>query len=249
MSPIRIVQITDTHLRTPPGPLRGMEKTTDESLIQVLKHVKSAEKDFLLCTGDLSDTPDARTYQRLIELLTPLSVPVYCLPGNHDDPEIAADTCARSNLLWQKIIDLDQWVIIMLDSFLRDETHGQLGDKELNFLNDQLKIFHNRHILICLHHHPIHTGSMWMDEIMLKDGDQFFDVVDQFTHIRGILWGHIHQEFDKMRRGIRLLGSPSTCRQFKPDEDDFIIDDNHPGFRELILHGDGSIDTRVYRCP
>jgi len=249
MQPIRIIQITDTHLKTPPGPLRGMEKSTDESLLQVLKHVETAAKDFLLFTGDLSDTPDARTYQRLIELLTPLGVPVYCLPGNHDDPRLAAATCANTGLLWQKIIDLDHWVIIMLNSFLPDVTHGELGAEELNFLRAQLEYYVDRHILICLHHHPIHTGSMWMDEIMLKDGDEFFAIVDQYTHIRGILWGHIHQEFDEMREGVRLLGSPSTCRQFKPDEHIFTVDDNHPGFRELILHGNGNIDTRVHRCP
>jgi len=248
MSPVRIIQITDMHLSVPAAPLRGMDQTTEESLLEVLKYVETAEKDLILCTGDLAETPDEKTYQRLVELLSPLDTPIYCLPGNHDDPETAEISCIDTRLSWDKTIELENWVILMLDSFLRDVTHGELGSDELEFLESKLKQYPGKHILICLHHHPVETGSSWMDEIMLADGTEFLDIIDQYSHIRAVLWGHIHQEFDELRDQIRMLGTPSTCRQFKPDEHQFLLDKSNPGFRELILNTNGTVNTKIFRC-
>mgnify|MGYP000213876501 CR=1 FL=1 len=30
------------------------------------------------------------------------------------------------------------------------------------------------------------------------------------------LFGHVHQQFDVRRKGVRLMAVPSTCAQFKP---------------------------------
>ncbi|HID83008.1 MAG TPA: phosphodiesterase [Chromatiales bacterium] len=245
---VRIVQITDMHLRMPPGPLRGMARSTEDTLIQVLKYVERSDKDLILCTGDLADTPDEKTYRRLIELLTPLDSPVFCLPGNHDDPALAKIISKGTALIWEKIIEAGDWLIIMLDSYLKGVIHGQLGKHELDFLRVTLDNNPDKYTLVCLHHHPVKTGSKWMDDIMLQDYAALFSILKQHKQVKGLLWGHIHQEFEEKMDGILFLGTPSTCRQFKAQEDQFALDNSPPAYRELELLDSGEIKTSVIRC-
>jgi Icc protein len=59
----------------------------------------------------------------------------------------------------------------------------------------------------------------------------------------------VHQQFDGVRRNghgdLRLMATPSSCVQFLPRADDFALDDRPPGYRQLVLHADGRIDTQV----
>jgi 3',5'-cyclic-AMP phosphodiesterase len=64
-----------------------------------------------------------------------------------------------------------------------------------------------------------------------------------------MVWGHVHQQFDSRRKGVRLLSVPSTCAQFLPHADQFALDPSPPGYRRLTLCADGSIDTEVIRVP
>jgi Icc protein len=65
--------------------------------------------------------------------------------------------------------------------------------------------------------------------------------------VRGLVWGHVHQALDEQRGGLTLMSTPSTCFQFVPRRDDFAIDYVAPGYRQIRLHPDGRIETRVRR--
>ena len=43
------------------------------------------------------------------------------------------------------------------------------------------------------------------------------------------------------------MATPATCIQFKPDSNHFALDTLQPGWREIELHPDGRIETRVKR--
>jgi Icc protein len=96
-----------------------------------------------------------------------------------------------------------------------------------------------------LHHHPVEMGSRWLDGIGLANAGEFWRVIDSHTHVRGIVWGHVHQEYDGERNGVRLLGTPSTCAQFLPKSDRYAVDSRPPAYRRFNLHDDGRIDTEV----
>jgi 3',5'-cyclic-AMP phosphodiesterase len=49
-----------------------------------------------------------------------------------------------------------------------------------------------------------------------------------------------------VRRSVRLLSTPSTCAQFQPRSNDFVIDNLPPAYRLLTLHSNGAIDTGVH---
>jgi Icc protein len=91
------------------------------------------------------------------------------------------------------------------------------------------------------------VGSPWLDEIRLNNAEDLFAILDHQPQVRGLVFGHIHQAFSAERKGVALLGAPSTCIQFLPGSQDFALDAATPGFRWLELHPDGGIDTGIER--
>ena len=246
---VRVVQITDTHLfRDPAAEL--LKLNTQESFERVLELIDKNEQhvDVFLGTGDIAQDASSEAYLRFIKGMRHFSAPLYWIPGNHDRRSVMDQTPGGSAAL-QDRIDAGNWQIVMLDSAVDDEVHGWLAPAELQRLEEALTVTEQqgRHVLVCLHHNPVPGNSHWMEGIGLRNAAQFFAVLDQFTCVRAVLYGHIHQTLDFERRGVRYLCTPSTCIQFKQAVTDFALDDRNPAYRWLQLHPDGSIETAVER--
>lgn len=242
-----LVQITDSHLFGDPAEsLLGLP--TSESLKAVVELVvqEQPEVDLVLATGDISQDASISSYHNFSELVAPVAAPMRWLPGNHDDPEIQQKAAIGQD--WsQTVLDLPGWRIIMLDSSVPGAVHGYLGTDQFELLEQALASAAEAHVMVCLHHHPVSVASDWLDSIGLRNGDEFFAVLDRYPSVRCVLWGHIHQELDRLRNGVRLLASPSTCIQFAPESKSFTLDSRLPGYRWLRLHPDGHIETAVSR--
>jgi len=63
--------------------------------------------------------------------------------------------------------------------------------------------------------------------------------------VRLLVFGHVHQPYEDEHNGIQVIGTPSTCRQFKPGSDDFDVDERPPAYRRITLHADGSNDNEL----
>jgi len=244
---LRLIQFSDPHLFTDPeGRIKGV--CSHESLRAVLAHARARHwnADALLLTGDLvHDEPGGYVHVR--ELFGALGKTVYCLPGNHDD--LPAYTAALSGAPFQLggHIDFPHWRVVMLDSVVPGQVHGSLSAAELQRLEQCLSDAGDRHVLVALHHHPVALASRWLDEVRLQNSAELFAVTDRHPNVRGICWGHVHQQFDVRRKGVRLMAVPSTCAQFLPSSEDFAVDTAAPGYRRMTLHADGSIDSEVVR--
>ncbi len=248
-APVRVLQITDTHLFADPcAALVGVN--TQDSFSAVLELVRDRETkfDFILATGDLAQDGSLEAYTRLQSGLTAFGVPVYWLPGNHDIPATMRQCSDSGPVCAERDFRAGNWQVVLLDTHLPTAVGGRLNAEELQRLDDRLATFPEHHALICLHHHPVPVGSRWMDEIGLDNPDALFQVLDRHAQVRAVLWGHIHQDFSTLRNGVQLLASPSTCFQFKPRSPAFALDDARPGYRWLELHADGRVETGVQRA-
>lgn len=244
---IQLVQITDSHLGEHVGDdLLGMD--VDASLQQVIELVKQqhADSDLLLATGDLSNNGSQPSYRRFASMTTGLAKQVLWLPGNHDDLAAMQAAFTEGKPL-PRTARLGHWVIIMLDSRIPGAVGGRLSASELALLEQALNDSSDCHALVCLHHHPIEIDCNWLDQQRVENADAFFAVLDRFEHVRGVLWGHIHQQVDCERNGVRLMATPSSCIQFAPHQVGFKLDTLNPGYRWLHLHADGGIDTGIAR--
>jgi Icc protein len=235
-TPIRLIQITDTHILDDGMQSRSFEDfDTSDSLKSVVAKISADENnaDCIILTGDLVHEPSKNAYQKVADQLSPLTVPVMSLPGNHDDPQMMKYILGENGFDTGKILNIGSWLIILLDSRLENEHSGELTDTELEFLRTTLESNTDKHCLIALHHHPVSINSPWMDSMILKNTDDFLKVVDEFDNVRGIIWGHIHQRFESKRNDILLLGTPSTCKQFKPKVEAYAVDNKPPAYRKI----------------
>ncbi len=245
---IEVVQITDLHLLPDPDrTLLGVN--TEDSFRKVVDLARSQfwPPDVILLSGDLTQDPLAATYRRLDRFLRSLGVPCVCLPGNHDDPRIMRDELTSRNVYCSSQIVSDSWQIICLDSTRPGSESGHLSAENFRILEDHLDQYPEKFALICLHHHPLPIGSAWMDTMVVDNGTRFFDVLESHSRIGAVVCGHIHQAFATRFRNLQVLGTPSTCFQFKPGSDRFTLDDLAPGYRRLSLYPDGHFETAVFR--
>ncbi|WP_032633303.1 3',5'-cyclic-AMP phosphodiesterase [Pseudomonas syringae] len=246
-SSVLLVQLSDSHLfAEADGALLGM--STRDSLEKVVERVLAEQPqiDLVVASGDISQDGSVESYEAFRGISAQIAAPARWFAGNHDElPQM--EHVAQSDGLLDPVVDIGQWRVTLLDSAVPGSVPGFLADGQLQLLERSLSEAPDRHHLVCLHHHPVAIGCEWMAPIGLRNADALFAVLDQFAQVKAVLWGHVHQEFDQVRNGVRLLASPSTCIQFAPGSVDFKVDTLAPGYRWLRLHDDGRLETGVSR--
>jgi Icc protein len=247
MPALEILQFTDLHLVAETDqPLWNID--TCSSFLAVLEDARSRypTADLVLLTGDLAHQPDAAVYQWLAERLQGLPWPVYPIAGNHDDRGMMARLLSGGNVRPQTEILEADWQIVLLDSNAAAEHGGRLSQADLDRLNGALRRAPRHPALICLHHHPVPINSAWMDAMALENPRELFAVLDAHPNVQAVLWGHIHQAFTDTRKGVLLLGTPSTCLQFTPRREHMERSPLGPAYRWLALHPNGRLETRLH---
>lgn len=246
----RIVQITDPHLfKDTNGELLGIN--TQASFSQVLSEIQQQQYDYdlVLATGDLVQDNSDEGYLRFRQDVKALNNKmVFWIPGNHDFQPKMFEILKEETVSAKKHILLgDKWQILLLDSQVQGVPHGQLEAEELDWLKLKLQEHPQRYSLVVLHHHLLSTGSAWLDQHNLRNANELAEVLAPFKNVKALLYGHIHQQVDSEWLGYQVMATPSTCIQFKADSNTFALDVAQPGWREIDLHADGHIETRVKR--
>jgi Icc protein len=245
---IRVVQISDPHLYADPTQtLYGLN--TYDCFCSVVAEVAQRKPELALLTGDLVHDESEQGYRLLRQGLAPMEVPTHLIPGNHDNLAFMQAEFATGPISCSKLIRLENWQILMLNSQVPGQVHGHLDALELRWLEQCLSNSEVEHSLVVLHHHPVPVGTKWLDPLGLDNADPLFELIAASPQVKGLVWGHVHQEFDEERAGVRLLSTPSTCIQFKPNTIDFELDFIAPGYRWFELYADGRFETSVHRLP
>ena len=244
---VLLIQLSDSHLfAEADGRLLGMG--TRDSLQQVIQRVldEQSQVDLVLASGDISQDGSEQSYQCFRQMAAQIPAPQRWFAGNHDDLPMMRRVCADTALL-DPVIDLAGWRIILLDSSIPGAVAGHFAAEQLALLDRALADAGERHVLVSFHHHPVPVGCRWLEPIGVLNPQALFSVLDRYPQVRALLWGHIHQEMDMQRNGVRLLASPSTCVQFAPGSEEFQVDHEAPGYRWLRLYADGRLETGVSR--
>ena len=241
---MRVLHLTDPHLFADRnGSLRGA--VTYETLQSVLEHYRESSfaADFVALTGDIVQDDSAEAYAHCRNLVSLLGLPVFCVPGNHDVPQLMRDVLANPPFTCCGSLDDRNWLVVGLDSCVDGRAGGRIAESELRRMEDTIAASQAEHVMICLHHPPVPMGSKWLDSVGLDNGDEFLARAAASGRVRVAICGHVHQQYDAVHDGIRLITTPSTCRQFLPGSDDFAVDDNPPAYRRIELWPDGRVDT------
>lgn len=247
--PFRFVQVSDTHLfADQQAVLLGVK--TEDSLNLVVTQIKAdaISPQLMIITGDLSQDRSESAYHRLVDTLQVFDVPLYWIPGNHDDPLVMAKVYPYRHMSNQKQLIIGNWQLILLDSQKRGAVEGALSEQQLTFMTDCLRQYPDHHTMIIFHHQPIPVGSRWLDRLGLENAAIFWQRLEQYPQARHLLFGHVHQQHESVYQNVHCYSVPSTCVQFARNSDNFALEKIAPGYRVVDLYPDGHLETRVYRA-
>ncbi len=243
---MRLVQITDTHIFADPrAEFDGVQTASTLALVAARIRERETVCDALLVTGDLVHDPSPAAYRQFYTLLQHFDIPVFCLAGNHDSPQMMRSILLPLGLRIETQVPLRRWMLLFLATHIPEQPGGRVAESELRTLDHTLSAAGGQHVLICMHHPPVAIDSPWMDAMGLQNKAALWRVLARHEHVRGIIWGHIHQEFSGAQGDIVLLGTPSTCVQFRPRASRYIKDSLAPAYRRLALRDDGTIESGV----
>jgi 3',5'-cyclic AMP phosphodiesterase CpdA len=214
-----LAQISDTHIK-PEGRIAYRRVDTAAHLARCVEHLARLEPrpDAILATGDLVDAGSAEEYQRLRGLLAPLPMPVYLIPGNHDDREALREVFADHAYLPRQgflhyVVEGHPLRLIGLDTLVPGEGGGLMCQARLRWLDARLGEAPDRPTLIFMHHPPFVTGIEHMDRQGLAGAEAMGAIVRRYTCVEAVLCGHLHRPIHVRWHGTVATTAPSPAHQ------------------------------------
>jgi Icc protein len=214
-----IAQISDPHITQIDGEM-DREYATADRLQQAIAHLTRlpAAPHVVLITGDCVDDGGVAEYQRFRDLLRPLTMPVFVIPGNHDNRDHLREmfgpqgTAALPGFV-QYVVE--EWPVrlIALDSHIPGQGGGKLCAERLGWLEQRLAEAPDRPTVIFLHHPPFQTGLPLLDQLGLAGADALGALVARYPNVERILAGHVHSAMQRRFYGTLAMTCPSTAFQ------------------------------------
>ena len=212
-----VAQITDLHV-APEGSFMRQFVDSNELLARAVTYLNTMtpRPDVVLATGDLTDHGTPEEYALLREILGALEIPLYLVPGNHDEvdtlradygtPEYARDS-------FDYVVDDYEVRLIAIDSTVIGRHDGEIDGAQLEWLDATLTAAPDRPTLVFLHHPPFETGIWWMDCIGLTGARELEAVVRRHPEVRLVVAGHVHRSVVSTWGTTVVSTAPSTCHQ------------------------------------
>ena len=219
-----IAQITDLHVR-PRGKVAYERVDTNTMLEAAVAAIEALPRkpDLMIATGDLTDCGLAEEYEVLRDILGPLSMPAYLVPGNHDRraelfAEFGPDGYLRNDDgFLHYAIEGHDVRLIGLDSVVPGHGHGEMCAARLAWLEGKLGQERKRPTMIFMHHPPFGTGLADMDRINCRNGASMAAVLRRFDNIERVVCGHHHRPITVRWGGTIGSVAPSTAHQVTLD--------------------------------
>ncbi|MGD9868449.1 MAG: phosphodiesterase [Hyphomicrobiales bacterium] len=220
-----IAQLTDTHIR-PPGRLAYRKVDTAAYLERAVEHLGKLPLpvDAVIFTGDLVDFGTDAEYERLAALIAPIKLPVYPIPGNHDDRDAMRRAFAHVSELPKSgdlsyAVECGQLRLVMLDSTMAGKPHGDLDSARLRWLDETLCAAPGRPVLLALHHPPFLTGIRHMDVQNCFNSEGLEAVLTRHPQVLSVVCGHIHRTIFTSFAGRSASIAPSPAHAVDLDLD------------------------------
>lgn len=219
-----LAQVTDMHIKAG-GKLSYRVVDTEASLARCVAHLLKLPQrpDAVLFTGDLTDFGGADEYQNLRRLLVPLPMPVFLMPGNHDDPGRLRAAFPEHAYLRQRTDHVDYVIeefpvrLVALDSTVPRASGGELRAAQLGWLDETLGAAPRTPTIVALHHPPFWTGIGHMDRVGLANPEALERVIARHPQVERVVSGHLHRSIVTRFGGTIASTCPSPAHQVALD--------------------------------
>jgi 3',5'-cyclic-AMP phosphodiesterase len=200
-----LAHLTDLHLVSPGERLYGMDPVARlMSAIQSLNAVDGL--DLVLITGDLAHRGEPAAYVALRRALERLRTPWLFAIGNHDSRTALRAAFPQAPIdehgFFQTTRRMGDTRLIVLDTKAPGTHAGELCERRLAWLRNQLDADPSVRTIVAFHHPPLDLDLPAMDAIRLRDSEVLGDLLGHYDCVHHLLFGHVHRAVHGVWRGI-----------------------------------------------
>lgn len=221
---LTFIHISDTHINPDTQYIKDYAQVTPlvgaRALVEELNRLPFTP-DFVLHTGDVAFDPIPDVYTTCLDILAGIRVPVYYVAGNHDDaPSLQRIMLGRVDPLptLHYAFEVNGVQIVCVDSNgPADPPAGFVSRDQLEWLHGLCNADDERPMVIAVHHNVLPVNIPWLDGFMrMRNGEAFHEaILPARDRIRGVFYGHVHQNLDTVRDGILYSSTLSSWCQFQ----------------------------------
>lgn len=212
-----VAQISDTHILSPASDQPAAELRAD-CLRRCVADINRQQPDAVIFTGDTVQHGQPEEYARLRELLAPLEVPVYLVPGNRDDKnEMRAAFRDYAYLpkdggFLQYVIEEYVVRLVAIDSTSRGERKGVCCPARQAWLEEVLGAQPDKPTLLFIHHPPFDIADHYIGGYRQpEEAAALADIVSRHPQVKGLLCGHVHWPIERDWAGTEARIMPSVA--------------------------------------
>ena len=223
-SSLKFAQVSDAHFYT------GDNNTTykmighsRELFDDVIEQINMTQNlSFLMFTGDQIDKPFERELNAFLSYTDKIKTPWYFTFGNHDTmyggyltPDLYIRLVNEHNKNYKfeetyySFVPQKGYKAIVLDTIIRDRltSNGQLGAKQLKWLDNELEKSKNDTVLIFMHVPVLEPFSSPNHKLL--DADEMEQILNKYKNPIAIFQGHYHSAKITQKGNILYVSCPS----------------------------------------
>ncbi len=222
--PFLIAQVSDLHIKAA-GQLSYRVVDTAQMLRACVADLLARRQrpDVVVFTGDLTDFGKPEEYAVLRELLAPLPMPVYLIPGNHDERTAMRAAFPEHGYLRQSE-DFIQYAIedhpvriVGIDTVVPGKGGGLLCEQRLAWLDAALAARPDKPTVVLMHHPPFVTFIGHMDRQGLEGSASLEKIIRRHPQVERLLCGHLHRPIQARFAGTIASTVPGPAHQVALD--------------------------------
>lgn len=247
---IRIVVLSDLHLTNDKRPIWGVDTYAYfKKAISMIKNIP--EIDCIVVCGDIANDGMAGTYTYVDSEFCNLGIPTFWCPGNHDNIDRYYEFGQKSFSKLSGIHDVGGFRVISLCSVTFDEDNPSQNRARGLIKNDELIILDKtlsnseKPCVVFLHHPSIEPGG-WLSNKILINREEFNHVITKHSHVKAVLYGHIHYYTKHQEGSTVYISSPAIGFAFNKDLPKYRIAKGEEGFVILDI-SESEIKTELVR--
>jgi len=192
---MRLVQISDIHC----GP--QFQKSIFDKAVEEINSIKP---DVLIVTGDLTENGIISEYEDAKRNLDRIDCEnkVYC-SGNHDY-KFTGYLLFKRFFESKRVIEFDDSIIVTVSTARPDRDEGEIGYRQLVWLQRTLSKHKNKRKIVAMHHHVVPVPDTGTDIITVLDaGDALRTLV--YSNVDLVLSGHRHRPWIWRLEGLMVV--------------------------------------------
>ncbi len=233
-TPIKFAHITDSHV-TFTGrngtALVGESFPIFRDIIDLIDEM--GDIDFILFGGDnINNTdPGTRGFDEFMNIMSGVKVPYFAQFGNRESSPIPAGIALSKELYaikmqghgldtghyWWSISPVPGLRILGLDTSIIDHDNGEIPQKELKWIQEEVTKYPNEMIVTLTHHLLLPTWGnrdipKWKKKYLLKNYQEVNTILEGAPQVKACLMGHHHVSKVQTVNGLHYIASPATVQ-------------------------------------